>query len=453
MSNPSGLELGVSEAMSSVSVFGLGYVGNVSAACLAKVGHDVIGVDVNPNKVDLIKQGKPTVIEEGLEDLVRCAVETGRLRATTDATAAVKDTELSLICVGTPPNGNGSLDLSIVERVCSQIGSALRDHPKKHTVVVRSTVLPGSTDEVVIPTLERASGKRVGEDIGVCVNPEFLREGSSVKDFHCPPFTLIGAADGRCAESVTRLYRTIDAPTHVTTLRVAEMIKYVCNGFHAVKIGFANEIGNLCKALSIDSHEVMRIFCEDRKLNISPAYLKPGFAFGGSCLPKDLRALVYKARRLDFDPPILAAALESNRKQIDHAFDMVMANGRKRVGVLGLSFKAGTDDLRESPMVTLTERLIGKGLQVLIYDRYVSSAHVVGANRDYIEREIPHIWSLMRPSIDQVVGESDVVVVGNAAPEFGDLSSMLRKGQVVIDLVRAFTESASGDAKYEGICW
>ena len=439
--------------MSSVSVFGLGYVGNVSAACLAKAGHHVIGVDVNPNKVDLVKAGKPTVVEEGLEELVRCAVEAGRLQATTDAALAVRNSEVSLICVGTPPQVNGSLDLSIVERVCSEIGSALRDHPKKHTVVVRSTVLPGSTDEVVIPTLEQASGKRVGQEIGVCVNPEFLREGSSVKDFHCPPFTLIGATDEKCAAPVAGLYRTIDAPTHVTALREAEMIKYVCNGFHAVKIGFANEIGNLCKALDIDSHEVMRIFCEDRKLNISPAYLRPGFAFGGSCLPKDLRALVYKARRLDLDPPILAAALESNRRQIDRAYDMVMANGRKRVGVLGLSFKAGTDDLRESPMVTLTERLIGKGLQVLIYDRYVSRAHVVGANREYIEREIPHIWSLMRPSIDQVVSESDVVVVGNSTPEFGDISRTLRKGQVVIDLVRAFAGRASGDAAYEGICW
>jgi len=438
--------------MSLVSVFGLGYVGNVSAACLAKAGHDVIGVDVNPNKVDLIQAGKPTVVEAGLEELVRCAVSTGKLQATTEAVLAIQKSDVSLVCVGTPPNGNGSLDLTIVERVCHQIGSALRNHPKKHTVVIRSTVLPGSTDEVMIPTLERASGRRVGEDLSVCVNPEFLREGSSVKDFHSPPFTLIGANDESSAAAVAALYNSIDATTHVTTLRTAEMVKYVCNGFHAVKIGFANEIGNLCKALDVDSHEVMRIFCEDRKLNISPAYLQPGFAFGGSCLPKDLRALVYKARRLDFDPPILSAALESNRKQIDRAYDMVMANGRKRVGVLGLSFKAGTDDLRESPMVALTERLIGKGLQVLIYDRYVSQAHVVGANREFIEREIPHIWSLMRPSIEQVLGDSDVVVVGNRTPEFGRISAQLRKDQVVIDLVRAFDGARSGGT-YEGICW
>lgn len=436
-----------------VSVFGLGYVGCVSAACFAKEGHAVVGVDVSAAKVEMLNAGRATIVEHGIAELVRAMRSDGRLRATTDVGEGVLNSDISLVCVGTPSKPNGSLDLSYVERVCTQIGEALRDKPSRHTVVIRSTVLPGSTHEIALPALQRASGKTPGQDFAVCMNPEFLREGTSIKDFFEPPFTLIGCDDPTDAAAVVELYATLTAPLHVTETRVAEMIKYACNSFHGLKVGFANEIGNVCKALGIDSHEVMRLFCEDTKLNISPAYLRPGFAFGGSCLPKDLRAISYRARQLDVPTPILAATLESNEAQITHAFNMIMALGRKRVGVLGLAFKAGTDDLRESPNVTLIERLLGKGVRVTIYDREVTQARLIGANREYIEREIPHIWSLMRPSIGEVLSESDVVVIGNASPEFRDASTVLGDTRTVVDLVRVFGERRSDGARYEGICW
>ena len=334
-----------------------------------------------------------------------------------------------------------------------QIGEILRDKGTHHTVVIRSTVMPGTIDGTVIPALERSSGKRHGDGFAVCSNPEFLREGTSIKDFYDPPFTLIGAHEPEQAEPLRQLYAGIEAPLHVAAVRVAEMVKYACNCFHGLKVGFSNEIGNVCKALGVDSHEVMRLFVEDRKLNISPAYLRPGYAFGGSCLPKDLRAVVYKAKELDIETPILSATLESNRLQIERAYDMVMASGNRRVGVLGLAFKSGTDDLRESPMVSLIERLIGKGMQLSIYDRDVSSANVIGANREYVEREIPHIWELMQPSIDAVLADAETVVVGNGSPEFRRLGERLGDGQVVIDLARAFGARVSDGKSYQGICW
>jgi GDP-mannose 6-dehydrogenase len=436
-----------------VSVFGLGYVGCVSAACFAKEGHSVVGVDVSTTKVDMLNAGKAPIVEHGIAELTAEMRVSGRLRATTDVRDGVLNSDVSLVCVGTPSKPNGSLDLSFVERVCTQIGDVLRDKAERHTVVIRSTVLPGSTHELARPALERASRKTAGRDFAVCMNPEFLREGTSIKDFFEPPFTLIGCDDPRDAARVTELYATLTAPLHVTETRVAEMIKYACNSFHGLKVGFANEIGNVCKALGIDSHEVMRLFCEDTKLNISPAYLRPGFAFGGSCLPKDLRAITYKARQLDVPTPILAATLDSNAAQIAHAFDMIMALGKKRVGVLGLAFKAGTDDLRESPNVTLIERLIGKGVQVAIYDREVTQARLIGANREYIEREIPHIWSLMRSTMDAVLRDSDVVVIGNGSAEFRDAAKVLDDSRTVIDLVRAFGDRRSDGARYEGIAW
>jgi GDP-mannose 6-dehydrogenase len=436
-----------------VSVFGLGYVGCVSAACFAKEGHSVIGVDVSQTKVDMLNAGQATIVEHGIAELVASLRAEGRLRATTDVRDAVANSDISLICVGTPSKPNGSLDLSYVERVCSQIGEVLRDKKERHTVVIRSTVLPGSTHEIAIPALERTSGKKAGKDFAVCMNPEFLREGTSIKDFFEPPFTLIGCDAAGDASAVTALYATLRSPLHVTATRVAEMVKYACNSFHGLKVGFANEIGNVCKALGIDSHDVMRLFCEDTKLNISPAYLRPGFAFGGSCLPKDLRAITYRARQLDVPTPILAATLESNEAQIAHAFDMIMALGKRKVGVLGLAFKAGTDDLRESPNVTLIERLIGKGVRVAIYDREVTQARLIGANREYIEREIPHIWSLMRPSIDEVLSDSEVVVIGNGSSEFRDASKLIGDGRMVVDLVRVFGDRQSDGARYEGICW
>jgi GDP-mannose 6-dehydrogenase len=435
-----------------LSVFGLGYVGCVSAACFAREGHEVWGVDVNPTKVEIINGGRSPIVEAGVGDLIGEMVREGRLRATTDSTEAVRNTELSLICVGTPSNQNGSLDLTFVKRVCQEIGAALEKKKERHTVVIRSTMLPGTIEGVVIPTLEVYSGKKAGRDFGVSINPEFLREGSSLKDFYAPPFTLIGADEEDVAASVRRLYSNIEAPLYVTSVRAAEMVKYACNCFHALKVSFANEIGNICKALGIDSHEVMDVFCQDKKLNLSPYYLKPGFAFGGSCLPKDLRALNYKAKEVDVEVPVLSSVLQSNRRQIERAYEMVLQTGKKRIGVLGFSFKAGTDDLRESPMVSLIEMLIGKGMQLSIYDRDVSLARLFGANKEYIEREIPHISQLMRASVKEVVENADVLIIGNKAEEFREIESQLRSDQLVIDLVRLFDDGIK-QGEYEGICW
>jgi GDP-mannose 6-dehydrogenase len=435
-----------------LSVFGLGYVGCVSAACFAKEGHEVWGVDVNPTKVEIINGGRSPIVEAGVGDLIGEMVSQGRLRATTDSAEAVRNTELSLICVGTPSNQNGSLDLTYVKRVCQEIGAALEKKRERHTVVIRSTMLPGTIAGVVVPTLEVYSGKKVGRDLGVSINPEFLREGSSLKDFYAPPFTLIGADEEDVAASVRRLYSGIEAPLYVTSVRAAEMVKYACNCFHALKVSFANEVGNICKALGIDSHEVMDVFCQDRKLNLSPYYLKPGFAFGGSCLPKDLRALNYKAKEVDVEVPVLSSILHSNRRQIEHAYEMILRAGKKRIGVLGFSFKAGTDDLRESPMVSLIEMLIGKGMQLSIYDRDVSLARLFGANKEYIEREIPHISQLMRASVKEVVESADVLIIGNKSEEFREIESQLRNDQLVIDLVRLF-DGGVKQGEYEGLCW
>ena len=439
--------------MSSVSVFGLGYVGCVSSACFAREGHTVVGVDVNPSKVGLVNAGRSTIVEEGIAELVTSVVASGRLRATTDVAEAVHATDVSLVCVGTPSAANGALDLSYVERVCSEIGAALRTKVGFHTIVIRSTVLPGTVHGVAMPALEKASGKTANVDFAVCSNPEFLREGTSIKDFFDPPFTLIGADSEPAAAAVRQLYSGIEAPVHIVAVRVAEMVKYACNCFHGLKVGFANEIGNVCKALGVDSHEVMRIFCEDRKLNISAAYLKPGFAFGGSCLPKDLRAVVQKARTLDIETPILRATLESNRRQIERAFALVLQSGARRVGMLGMSFKPGTDDLRESPLVSLIELMVGKGIELAIYDRDVSEAQLMGSNREYIENEIPHIWSLMRNTAQEVIDFAPVVVVGNATGEIRALGAEPFAAKTVIDLARLFTQQPANTAGYDGICW
>jgi GDP-mannose 6-dehydrogenase len=435
-----------------LSVFGLGYVGCVSAACFAKEGHEVTGVDVSSTKVEIINSGKSPIVEAGISELIGEVVTAGRLRATSDAADAVRSSEVSLVCVGTPSNANGSLDLTYVKRVCQEIGAALEAKRERHIVVIRSTMLPGTIESVVVPTLEAHSGKKAGEGFGVCINPEFLREGTSIKDFYAPPFTLIGADEEDVAASVRRLYSAIDAPLLVTGIKAAEMVKYTCNCFHALKVSFANEIGNICKGLGIDSHEVMDVFCQDTKLNLSPYYLKPGFAFGGSCLPKDLRAINYKAKELDVDVPVLSSILQSNRQQIERAVEMVLRTGRKRIGVLGFSFKAGTDDLRESPMVALIETLIGKGMQLAIYDRDVSLARLFGANKQYIEQEIPHVSQLMRASIGEVLESSEVLIIGNKADEFREIKSQLGSNQIVIDLVRLFDTETSSET-YQGICW
>jgi len=436
-----------------VSVFGLGYVGSVSAACFAEDGHDVIGVDVAPTKVAAINEGRSPIVEKGLDDLIRANATNGRLRATTSTAEAVRETGLSLICVGTPSRKNGSLDLTYLARVAEQIGEALRDKDAYHVVVVRSTVLPGTTHEVVIPALERASGKKYGTGFGVSVNPEFLRESTAIGDFRRPPLTLVGHNYRSDAEPTQALYSRVDAPVVTTTIRTAEMIKYASNTWHALKVTFANEVGNLCKRLEIDSHEVMDIFCRDDKLNLSSYYLKPGFAFGGSCLPKDIRAIQYRAKEVDLEMPVIQAILSSNQLQIQHAIEEIVETGRKRVGLLGFSFKAGTDDLRESPIVILAEALLGKGFSLSIYDRNVSIARLVGANRDYINKQIPHLSSLLRESIDEVLDVSDVIVVGNAAPEFAAALTRTRPDQIVIDLVRVQTPPDAIRAEYRGICW
>ena len=434
-----------------LSIFGIGYVGCVSAACFAQEGHIVTGVDVNPNKVDMLNRGDSPIVEAGLGELLKQVVNSKRLSATTGSVQAVLNSDVSLICVGTPSNANGSLDLRYVTRVCEQIGAALKNKNAPHVIIIRSTMLPGTIESVVIPTLEEYSNKRAGKDFGVCINPEFLREGTSLKDFYAPPFTLIGADDENTASVVRELYRGIDAPVFHTSVKTAEMVKYVCNCFHALKVSFANEIGNICKALEIDSHEVMEVFCQDTKLNLSSYYLKPGFAFGGSCLPKDLRAINYKAKVVDVETPVLSAILPSNKQQVERAIDMVLATGKRKVGVFGFSFKAGTDDLRESPMVTLIEALIGKGLQLLIYDRDVSLARLVGANKEYIERQIPHIAQLMSTEFDDVLKFADVLVIGNKSEEFRAVEQNRRPEQVIIDLVRLFKRTT--DDGYQGICW
>ncbi|HWQ35051.1 MAG TPA: UDP-glucose/GDP-mannose dehydrogenase family protein [Blastocatellia bacterium] len=435
-----------------LSIFGLGYVGCVSAACFARAGHEVIGVDVSELKVEIINSGRSPIVEPGVEELVASAVKAKKLRATTSTDEAIAESELSLVCVGTPGQANGSLDLTYIKRVCQQIGAALAEKLRYHIIVFRSTMLPGTMAETIIPALEVYSGKRAGRDFGVAINPEFLREGTSVEDFHHPPFTLIGADDEDAAGPLRRLYAHVDAPLVAVGLREAEMVKYACNCFHALKVTFANEIGNLCKALGADSHQVMEVFCKDTRLNLSPYYLKPGFAFGGSCLPKDLRAITYQAKLLDVETPMLGSILTSNQRQIERAVEMVLATGRKNIGVLGLSFKSKTDDLRESPMVTLIERLIGKGLKLAIYDREVQLARIFGANKEYLEREIPHISSLMLDEVGEVVDRSDVIIIGKKDQEFQFLADKLNNGRVVIDLVRML-EPVSAQQSYQGICW
>jgi GDP-mannose 6-dehydrogenase len=438
-----------------IAIFGMGYVGIVSAACFARDGHEVIGVDVNPAKVASLQAGKPPIIEPGLEELLARSVSEGRLQATQVPSEALSTADLAMVCVGTPSNENGSLNLDYVKRVCAEIGEELRSLNNWLDIVIRSTMLPGSSDQL-IEILEASSGKEAGEDFGFVVNPEFLREGCAIADFDDPPYTVIGEFDARSGDQLEVLYDCLTAPIYRVPLGVAEMVKYASNAFHALKVVFANELGNICQAYGVDSHEVMDIFVRDEKLNISPSYLKPGFSFGGSCLGKDLRALLYSAKKVDLSAPVLQAILPSNQYQIQKGIDVVLRNPGRRVAVVGLSFKPNTDDLRESPAVEMVERLIGKGLEVRIYDREVALSQLHGSNRDFIEKTLPHIGELISDSLGAVITAADTVVITKSLPDTENEAIVrhLRPGQLVLDLVRlpdSIVEMIPGD--YLGIAW
>lgn len=418
-----------------ISIFGLGYVGSVSAACLARNGHQVIGVDSDRQKVDLINQGASPIIEPGLRELLSSVRQNGRLRATTDPAYAVQNSEVSFICVGTPSRENGSLNLDYVRRVCEQIGEALAGKKRFHVVVARSTMLPGTVRSLVIPVLEQSSGKQAGSDFGVCVNPEFLREGTAIYDYDHPPKTVVGATDPDSLFSIKSLYANLTAPLVETPIEVAEAVKYTDNAWHAVKVNFANEIGAICDRAGVDGQAVMDVFCQDLKLNISTAYLRPGLAFGGSCLPKDVRALTHYARSLDVDVPMLSSVLAANESQIGRALRRIESHRQKRIGVLGLSFKAGTDDLRESPIVKMVESLYGRGYEIRIFDPYVSIASVKGANRDYIVNAIPHIHKMLTTDFQEFLEHSQTIVIGNQSPLFRGLLKKTGRDRCIVDLV------------------
>lgn len=418
-----------------IAIFGLGYVGSVSAACLAAAGHEVTGVDVDPHKLALIRGGRSPVSEPGLDELLERMVGSGRVTVTDDTAAAVRGSDLSLVCVGTPSRRNGSLDTTYLERVVSQIGAALAQGSAYHVVAVRSTVLPGVVYSQLIPLLEQASGRQVGADVGMCVNPEFLREGSAIRDFERPPFTVIGEFDRRAGDVLLSAYAQLQAPVHRLLPDEASMVKYASNNFHAIKVAFGNEIGALSEQLGIDGQQVMRVFCEDRELNISPRYLRPGFGFGGSCLPKDLRAMNYVAKELDVHTPLLGSVLASNDAHIQRVVDTVLERPKRTVALIGLSFKVGSDDLRESPFVRLAEALIGKGVPLRVYDPDVAIGKVFGRNRVYIDEHLPHVAQLFGNSLTDVLQAADVVIVGKRVADIETLYARRRDGQTVIDLV------------------
>ncbi len=436
-----------------ISIFGLGYVGAVSLACLARDGHEVLGVDIDKTKLGLIRSGKSPIVEHGILELMAEVVQSGRVSVTNSAAEAIAATDLSFVCVGTPSLPNGDQNLGAMIRLAEQIGDALRDKDGVHTVVVRSTVQPGTTETTVLPILESRSGKKAGEDFHVCFQPEFLREGSSIKDYDNPPMTIVGSSSEYASAQLKEVFGNLPCKFIDTDVRTAEMLKYACNTFHTLKIGFANEIGRICQSLGADSHRVMALLCEDKQLNISPAYLRPGFAFGGSCLPKDLRAILYMAKREDVEVPMLSALLPSNRIHVEHALDQILRQQKRRVGVVGLSFKSGTDDLRESPLVTLVEYMIGKGLDLKIYDPEVQISRLIGANRAYIENAIPHIGNLMCDSVEDAVADADIVIVGLSGDDImAELGKHTRKDQYILDLV-GIRDAEGISGNIQGVCW
>ena len=435
-----------------IAIFGLGYVGCVSASCFAGEGHRVIGVDVTKEKVDIINSGKSPIVEPGLGEKIENVVADGYLKATTDFKEAVTNSDISLICVGTPSEKNGSVRLDFIFRVAQQIGEALKECDHYHVIVIRSTVLPGTLEKALALVAEH-SGKTVGRGFGGCSNPEFLREGTALKDFYDPPYTMIGEYDKKSGDQLAEIYKSVDAPLVRADVKIAETVKYANNAFHAVKVAFGNEIGTICKQVGVDGHRLMEIFCMDNKLNLSSYYLKPGFAFGGSCLPKDVRAITYHAKKNDLDLPLLNSVVPSNNIHIQRAIDMIMSHGKKRIGVLGLSFKGNTDDLRESPMVEVVETLIGKGYDIRIYDHNVHLAKLFGANKEYINQKIPHISNLLVKELDTVLEHAEIIVVGNKSNEFGDTVTSLENSHRVIDFVRILDDLNNVTPNYEGICW
>ena len=438
----------------SISVFGLGYVGTVTAACLAYRGNNVIGVDLSQPKVEAINSGNSPIVEPQVSEIIADSHKANRLHATSSAEAAVMNSEISFLCVGTPSLRNGKLDLGHIEPVCREIGEILKKKNSFHLVVLRSTVLPGTAETIVVPTLGKFSGKRMGPDFGVCVNPEFMREGTAVADFLEPAMTVIGAVDKAHSALVRELYAWTPGRMFETSFRSAEMLKYVCNAWHAVKIAFANEIGTLARELDVDAESVMEMFVSDTKLNISPIYLKPGFAFGGSCLPKDVRALNYRAKELDLKLPLFDSIMPSNEEHLARAVEMVLQTGKRKIGMLGLSFKAATDDLRESPQVQLVKRLIAEGREIQIWDDNVSLGRLIGSNREYIEQVIPHIGLLLNANLEEVLKDAEVVVIGTRDLNWDSLKNSIRRDQEVIDLVNLEkSRRPQITSAYKGICW
>lgn len=436
-----------------ISIFGLGYVGAVSLACLARDGHEMTGVDIDPAKLEMLRRGQAPIVETGIQELTRSVMRSGRVTVTDSVREAILSTDISFICVGTPARSNGSQNLDAITRIAQQIGAVLAEKTTRHTLVVRSTVKPGTVEDVIQPALEAASGRKAGVDFSLCFQPEFLREGTSIHDYDHPPLSIVGASDPHGVAALRGIFGHLPCEFRETSIRTAEMLKYACNVFHALKVTFANEMGRICQAASVDPHEVMELLCMDRQLNISPAYLRPGFAFGGSCLPKDLKALVYLAKSTDVEVPMLASIMSSNLAHIEHAIEQVLASGLRRVGMIGLSFKAGTDDLRESPLVIMAERFIGKGLQLSIYDPQVNVARLIGANRRFIEESIPHIASVMTGDVERLVREADVLVVATRTPEvLAVLQAHTRPEQLLLD-VAGLPDREAHQARYRGVCW
>lgn len=435
-----------------ISIFGMGYVGAVSGACFAQMGHDVIGVDVNRDKIDLINAGASPVVEEGLAELMAEGHRAGRISATEDPIEAVRKSEISLISVATPTAADGTQSLGALDSVVASIGQALRQKTEPHAVVVRSTVVPRTTEERIAPRLEQASGRHLGAELELTFNPEFLREGAAIKDFFNPPFVVAGDVRSGCRQTAA-LYQGLEAPLFLTTATIAESLKYACNAYHALKITFANEFGAVMKSMGIDARETMRLFCEERQLNISPAYLRPGFAFGGSCLPKELRAIAGMAKTAGIDLPVLGNVLASNDRHVDRAFDMIRRRGRQKVALFGLAFKPGTDDLRESPLVTLAERLIGKGFELTIFDRSVDLARLTGTNLEYIKREIPHLDRLVTNSIEETLAGAGTIVIGHAPNDAVGMIAAAAAGRSIIDLQGIKALQTLSNVDYEGICW